>query len=149
MSQAGTAEDVNEIRNLVARYADAVSRRDEKAWAETWTEEKTRKFLSDGFIATLSLGLTSGGEGEAQPNAETLQEPLKVIRKVLADECMVEDDATDVMLLDMVMNALADRIEIYRLQAEKDKWEDIDLLLDLRYKADRRLIETIVALKNT
>lgn len=41
MSSAATknSADENEIRDLVARYADAVSRRDEKAWADTWTED--------------------------------------------------------------------------------------------------------------
>lgn len=34
-----TTADELAIRNLVARYADAVGRRDEKAWAETWTED--------------------------------------------------------------------------------------------------------------
>ena len=42
MSPAQTTNsltDENQIRDLVARYADAVTRRDEKAWAETWTED--------------------------------------------------------------------------------------------------------------
>lgn len=117
--------------------------------SDTWTADKTKKFLSEGFIANLSFGLISGGEAKTQPNQEALKEPLKGIRKVLADECMVEDDVTDLMLLDLVMNALGDRIEIYKLQAENRKLEDIDLILDLRYKADRRLIETLLALKNS
>ena len=36
---ANAVTDKNEIRDLVARYADAVTRRDEKAWGETWTED--------------------------------------------------------------------------------------------------------------
>lgn len=117
--------------------------------SDTWTPDKTKKFLSEGFLANLSFGLISGGEAKTQPNQEALKEPLKGIRKVLAEECMVEDDVTDLMLLDLVMNALGDRIEIYKLQAENRKLEDIDLILDLRYKADRRLIETLLALKNS
>jgi ketosteroid isomerase-like protein len=31
--------DEREIRNLVARYSDAVSRHDEASWAATWTED--------------------------------------------------------------------------------------------------------------
>ncbi len=71
-----------------------------------------------------------------------------MIRKVLADECMVADDVTDVMLLDMVMNAMADRLDIYRLEAGDKTPEDLEVILELRYKADRRLIETLNALKN-
>ena len=29
------------IRNLVARYSDAVGRRDEEAWSDTWTDDGT------------------------------------------------------------------------------------------------------------
>ena len=71
-----------------------------------------------------------------------------MIRKVLANECMVEDDATDVMLLDMVMSALTDRIEVYRLESEHRDLENVEQILEIRYKADRRLIETVMALKN-
>lgn len=56
------------IRNLVARYADAVNRRDEAAWADTWAEagewsllgraaqgrEAARELLAE-FLAGLSL----------------------------------------------------------------------------------------------
>ena len=73
---------------------------------------------------------------------------LRTIRGVLADECMVEDDATDVMLLEMVMGALQDRIEIHRMKTDNASAEEVERLMDLRYKADRRLIETVQALKN-
>ena len=82
------------------------------------------------------------------PDSADLEAALKVIRKVLADECMVEDDAADVILLDMAIKALADRIEVYWLQADSNSLEDMELILELRYKADRRLIETVTALKN-
>jgi hypothetical protein len=36
-TDANTAD--REIRDLVARYSDAVNRRDEKAWTATWAEE--------------------------------------------------------------------------------------------------------------
>ena len=35
--------DELEIRNLVARYSNAVAARDEKAWAETWTADAVWK----------------------------------------------------------------------------------------------------------
>lgn len=115
--------------------------------AETWTEDKARRFLSEGLLAQLSPRLL--GQSEIRiPDAAALREPLRMIRKVLADECMVADDATDVMLLDLVMNALIDRIDVCRLQAKSQAPEDIEVLLDLRYKADRRLIEALNALKN-
>ena len=34
-----TVRDELEIRNLVARYSDAVGRRDEQAWANTWASD--------------------------------------------------------------------------------------------------------------
>lgn len=34
-----TLRDELSIRELVARYSDAVGRRDEKAWSETWVED--------------------------------------------------------------------------------------------------------------
>jgi hypothetical protein len=37
---------------------------------------------------------------------------------------------------------------VCRLQAESKSLEDMDMILDLRYKADRRLIEAVNALKN-
>ena len=115
--------------------------------AETWTEDKARRFLSEGLLTQLSPRLL--GQSDIRiPDAAALREPLRIIRKVLADECMVADDATDVMLLDLVMNALIDRIDVCRLQARSQSPEDIEVLLDLRYKADRRLIEALTALKN-
>ena len=115
--------------------------------SETWTEDRARKFLSEGFLTTLATPLVT--DGPVSPiDTQALSERLQVVRKVLADECMVEDDATDVILLDMVMNALADRIEVYRLALQDGRLEDVGQVLELRYKADRRLIETVVALKN-
>ena len=73
---------------------------------------------------------------------------LKAIRRVLADECMVADDVADIMLLDVVMGALADRVEVCRLQASPQSLKDMDVLLDMRCKADKRLIEAVNALKN-
>ena len=116
--------------------------------AQSWTEDKTRQFISEGFIGSLSPELVNNGKSETIPDAERLKEPLKMIRKVLADECMVADDVTDLMLLDVVMNALSDRIDVCRLQAESNALADIDAILELRYKADRRLIEAVNALKN-
>lgn len=115
--------------------------------SETWTEDRARKLLSEGFLTMLATPLVT--DGPVSPiDTRALAERLEVIRKVLADECMVEDDATDVILLDMVMNALADRIEVYRLALQDGRLEDVGQVLELRYKADRRLIETVVALKN-
>jgi hypothetical protein len=115
--------------------------------SETWTEDKARRFLSEGFLTMLATPLVT--DGPVNPiDTQALSERLRVIRKVLADECMVEDDATDVILLDMVMNALADRIEVYRLELGDENLEDVEQILELRYKADRRLIETVMALKN-
>ena len=37
--KAEQVADRFKIHDLVARYADAVSRRDEKAWADTWTDD--------------------------------------------------------------------------------------------------------------
>jgi hypothetical protein len=116
--------------------------------AQSWTEDKTRQFISEGFLGSLSPELVNNGNSESIPDAEKLKKPLEMIRKVLADECMVADDVTDLMLLDVVMNALSDRIDVCRLQAESNALSDIDAILELRYKADRRLIEAVNALKN-
>ena len=115
--------------------------------SDSWTEEKARKYLSEGFLATLSTRLVTRGKVE-EIDEEALQERLKVVRRVLADECMVEDDASDLILLDMVMNALADRLEVYRLTAKGASPEKLGQILELRYNADRRLIEAVTALKN-
>jgi len=116
--------------------------------AETWTEDKARKLVSEGFIASLAPRVVSNEKDEPLSDLDALKAPLQMIRKNLADECMIEDDATDVMLLDMVMNALSDRIEVYQLQAQDGQLEEIDHIVKLRHRADRRLIETINALKN-
>ena len=116
--------------------------------AQSWTEDKTRQFISEGFLGSLSPELVNNGNSESIPDAEKLKKPLEMIRKVLADECMVADDVTDLMLLDVVMNALSDRIDVCRLQAQSNALSDIDAILELRYKADRRLIEAVNALKN-
>ncbi len=81
-------------------------------------------------------------------DAEELRERLKDIRKVLAEECMVQDDVTDVIVLDAVMNALADRIDVYRIRAENGDLKGVEQMLDLRHKADRRLIDAVASLKN-
>ena len=99
-------------------------------------------------MSSLSPELISNVNKDSIPDAEALKEPLQMIRKVLADECMVADDVTDIMLLDVVMNALYDRIEVCRLRAESQSLADMDVILDLRYKADKRLIEAVNALKN-
>lgn len=114
---------------------------------DTWTEEKARKYLSDGFLATLSTPLVSRKKVE-EIDEEALRDRLKVVRRVLADECMVEDDASDLILLDMVINALADRLEVYRLTSRDANPEKLVHILQLRYNADRRLIDTVTALKN-
>ena len=115
--------------------------------ASSWTEEKTREFLNDGILARLSPGLVDG-HGESIQDIDALKAPLKAIRRVLADECMVADDVADIMLLDVVMGALADRVEVCRLQASPQSLKDMDVLLDMRCKADKRLIEAVNALKN-
>ncbi len=115
--------------------------------SDSWTEEKARKYLSEGFLATLSTRLVTRGKVE-EIDEEALQERLKVVRRVLADECMVEDDASDLILLDMVMNALADRLEVYRITSKGASPEKLGQILELRYNADRRLIDTVNALKN-
>ena len=114
---------------------------------DTWTEDKARKYLSDGFLATLSTPLVSRKKVE-EIDEEALRDRLKVVRRVLADECMVEDDASDLILLDMVINALADRLEVYRLTSRDASPEKLVHILQLRYNADRRLIDTVTALKN-
>ncbi|MDE2998226.1 MAG: hypothetical protein OXU79_04015 [Gemmatimonadota bacterium] len=115
--------------------------------SDSWTEEKARRYLSEGFLATLSTRLVSRGKVE-EIDEEALRERLKVVRRVLADECMVEDDASDLILLDMVMDALADRLEVYRLTSRGASPEKLVQILELRYNADRRLIEAVTALKN-
>ena len=127
--------------------AERVPKSVEEILSDNWTEEKARKYLSEGFLATLSAPLVSRSKVE-QIDEEALRDRLKVVRRVLADECMVEDDASDLILLDMVMNALADRLEAYRLTSSKASPEQLDRILQLRYNADRRLIETVTALKN-
>ena len=115
--------------------------------SDAWTEEKARKYLSEGFLATLSAPLVSRKKVE-EIDEEALRDRLKVVRRVLADECMVEDDASDLILLDMVINALADRLEVYRLSSRDASPEKLVHLVQLRYHADRRLIDTVTALKN-
>ena len=127
---------------------DGASRKLAEILAQSWTEDKTRRFLGEGFLGSLSAELVDDGKQTDIPDAEALKKPLEMIRKVLADECMVADDVTDLMLLDVVMNALSDRIDVCRLQAESNSLTDIDVILELRYKADRRLIEAVNALKN-
>lgn len=113
----------------------------------SWTEEKTREYLNDGILARLSPGLVEG-HGEALEDLEKLKGPLKAIRAILSDECMVADDVADIMLLDVVMGALSDRIEVCRLQAKAQSLQDMNVLLEMRCKADKRLIEAVNALKN-
>ena len=127
---------------------DGASRKLAEILAQSWTEDKTRRFLGEGFLSSLSAELVNDGKRASLPDAEALKKPLEMIRKVLADECMVADDVSDLLLLDVVMNALSDRIDVCRLQAESDSLADIDAILELRYKADRRLIEAVNALKN-
>ncbi|MDE2887060.1 MAG: hypothetical protein OXR72_02530 [Gemmatimonadota bacterium] len=136
---AGSADNRGRADQIPHSVADILS--------DSWTEEKARKYLSEGFLATLSTRLVSRGKVE-EIDEEALRERLKVIRRVLADECMVEDDASDLILLDMVMNALADRLEVYRLTSRGASPEKLVQILELRYNADRRLIEAVTALKN-
>ena len=135
----GSAENRERAERIPQSVAEILS--------DAWTEEKARKYLSEGFLATLSTPLVSRSKVE-QIDEEALRDRLKVVRRVLADECMVEDDASDLILLDMVMNALADRLEVYRLTSRSASPEQLDRILQLRYNADRRLIETVTALKN-
>ncbi len=115
--------------------------------AEKWTEEKARKFLSDGFLANLSPDIM-GGTGDSAA-AYDLDQPLRTIRRVLADECMVQDDATDVMLLDLVVKALADWAQVYQIKPKDGALDEVERLMDIRSKADRRLMAAITALKNS
>lgn len=135
----GSAENRERAERVPQSIAEILS--------DNWTEEKARKYLSEGFLATLSTTLVSRSKVE-QLDEEALRDRLKVVRRVLADECMVEDDASDIILLDMVMNALADRLEVYRLTSRSASPAQLDQILQLRYNADRRLIETVTALKN-
>ena len=116
--------------------------------SETWTEEKARKFLADGFLTALSPGIMESGE-ETVADGPDLAGPMRTIRRVLADECMVQDDATDVMLLDLVVKALSDWTQVYRIQPKDGELEEVERLMDIRSKADRRLMEAITALKNS
>ena len=115
---------------------------------EQWTEDKARRFLSEGFLANLTPDITSAKKS-SEAEGPDLTGPLRMIRKVLADECMVQDDATDVMLLDLVIKALSDWTQVYRIQPEKDALEEVERLMDIRSKADKRLMEAITALKNS
>jgi len=115
--------------------------------SEDWTEEKARKYLREGILMNMASPLVSDAGEAIDVDAEQIKKRLQIIRKILASECMVEDDASEVMLLDMVMNALADRIEVYRIQAKAGDAEDMGHVVDLRYKADRRLIESVDSLK--
>ena len=126
-----------------ARQEDSIS----KVLSKPWNEDTARKILSEGFLASLAIPLRSTIP-PPEIDAEELRERLKDIRKVLAEECMVQDDVTDVIVLDATMNALADRIDVYRIRAENGDLKDIEQMLDLRYKADRRLIDAVASLKN-
>ena len=142
------AQRPSSSRSRNKKKPDGASRKLAEILAQSWTEDKTRRFLGEGFLGSLSAELVDDGKQTDIPDAEALKKPLEMIRKVLADECMVADDVTDLMLLDVVMNALSDRIDVCRLQAESNSLADIDVILELRYKADRRLIEAVNALKN-
>lgn len=137
--QRGQEREARPVAELSSSLMDSL--------ASSWTEEKTREFLNDGILARLSPGLVDG-HGESIKDIDALKGPLKAIRRVLADECMVADDVADIMLLDVVMGALADRIEVCRLQASPQSLQDMNVLLDMRCKADKRLIEAVNALKN-
>ena len=115
---------------------------------ETWTEDKTRRFLSDGFLSNLSPDILGVGEEKDKDRPDRGQ-PMQMIRRVLADECMVQDDATDVMLLDLVVKALSDWTQVYRITPTDGALDEVDRLMDIRSKADRRLMEAITALKNS
>ena len=115
--------------------------------SEDWTEEKARKYLRDGFLVGLAAPLVTGSGAPLGINQEHVKQRLKVVRKILAEECMVVDDASEVMMLDVVMNALADRIEVNQVQAKDGDSEDMTRVMDLRYKADRRLLEAVDSLK--
>lgn len=115
--------------------------------SETWTEDKARKFLADGFLAQLSPDVM--GKEDTASDGPDLNEPMRVIRKVLADECMVQDDATDVMLLDLVVKALSDWTQVYRIQPREDALDEVERVMDIRAKADKRLMEAVAALKNS
>ena len=119
----------------------------EQMLAETWSEEKARKFLSDGFLSRLSPDIMEAVDGDGE--APELDQPLRTIRRLLADECMVEDDATDVMLLDIVVKSLSDWTQVYRIKPKEGALEEVERLMDIRAKADRRLMEAIAALKNS
>ncbi|MEE2752371.1 MAG: hypothetical protein VX910_00195 [Candidatus Latescibacterota bacterium] len=116
--------------------------------SETWTEDKARKFLSDGFLSSLSPDILDS-ESKDLREAPKLEQSLRTIRRVLAEECMVEDDATDVMLLDIVVKALSDWILVYRIKAKDGALDEVERLMDIRSKADRRLMDAIAALKNS
>ena len=115
--------------------------------SERWTEEKARKFLSEGFLASLSPDIM--GSTADDTDAPDLDQPMRTIRRVLADECMVQDDATDVILLDMVVKALSDWTQVYRIKPKDGALDEVERLMDIRAKADRRLREAIAALKNS
>jgi hypothetical protein len=116
--------------------------------ADTWTEEKARKFLSEGFLSNISPDILDP-ESQDAGGAPELEQPLRMIRRVLADDCMVEDDATDVMLLDIVIKSLSDWTLVYRIKPKDGALEEVDRLMDIRAKADRRLMSAIAALKNS
>jgi hypothetical protein len=66
MSDTGVADEL-EIRNLVARYADAVLRSDPGAWLETWASEGEWELLGESSrgheaLAARLDALTSGLE---------------------------------------------------------------------------------------
>jgi ketosteroid isomerase-like protein len=52
------SSDQLEIRDLVARYSDAVNRRDTEAWADTWAEDASWQILGrapEGRAAIVAL----------------------------------------------------------------------------------------------
>ena len=116
--------------------------------SEEWTEEKARNFLKQGFLVKLTPDIMGSATGD-DANSPDLAQPLRTIRRVLADECMVQDDATDVMLLDLVVKALSDWIQVYRITPKEGELDEIERLMDIRSKADRRLMDAITALKNS
>lgn len=85
-SEAGLAE--NEIRRLIARYSDAVNRRDAASWGATWAE--------DG--EWVLLGTTTRGKGAIVARWLELMEGIPFVLQVpgfgLVDFPQAEDHET-------------------------------------------------------
>jgi len=97
----------------------------------------------DGIVAAWSIPIRADNE------IRRIEDVLRGIRKALEEECMVgQDDASERVLLDLVMNAIRDRITVHRIQPITRDLEETERLLRLRNQTDRHVVEMLTALKS-